>query len=125
MNHRLSALLLVGALLLSPNGFSPALAETVPLTPSMVIDAATYSAPGDLQIDNGQNVVIDFSNAPNGLQIGGNLVNNGNLFAVSTSGQALASFFASNITNNQSALFTTVLPQAGITGYQNAITGLS
>ena len=123
-----AALLCAGAIFLSQifslTGVN-AQSTPPPVTPSQIIDASNYSATGDLQISSGQNVVVDFSNAPGGLQIGGNLINNGNLFAISTGGQTTANFFATNITNSQSGLFTSVLPQAGIAGFSNAISGLS
>lgn len=127
MKKRMAALLCSGMVLFSQVGFTRAtLAQSVPLTPSQVIDASNYTSTGDLQIDNGQNVVVDFTNAPNGLQITGNLINQGNLYAISTSSQQnTANFFAQNIVNAQSALFTTVLPTAGIAGFSNAIPNLN
>lgn len=126
MKDRVSALLCTGMLLFSQIGFTPALAETVPLTPSQVIDASSFSSTGDLTVESGQNVVVDFSNAPSGLQISGNLINNGNLFAVSTNGQSnSANFSALNITNTVGSLFTTNLPSGGILGFGNALSNLN
>lgn len=96
------------------------------VTPTHVIDAATYSGTGDVHVEAGQNVVIDFSNAPGGLFLSGNLINNGNLYAISTlTTQNSASFFATNIVNNAGALFTTILPSGGISGFGSAISNLS
>lgn len=127
MQKNLSLKIVTSLLLLSHTLPYPALGQAAdPVHPTTVVDASSYSSTGDLRIEAGQNVVIDFSNASSELVISGNLINNGNLYAVSTTPQqSLASFLANNIVNNQGALFTSVLPSGGIFGFSNAIPNLN
>ncbi len=78
-----------------------------------------------LIVPKGVSVVHDFGSAAT-LELTGNLVNSGAIYAVSTNAAANnALVSASNIRNNAGALITSILPAAGLPGVTDAITNLS
>ena len=89
-------------------------------------DLTSYaSSLSNLFIPTGVSAYNDFSGNST-LNLLGNLVNSGNLFAFSTNAATTqANISALNITNNASALITTVLPASGIPGITGALPGLS
>jgi fibronectin-binding autotransporter adhesin len=69
--------------------------------------------------------IHNFASNPN-LNLTGNLVNSGTLYAVSTNpGVTTANIGANAITNNVGALLTSVLPQGGLAGFSGAIAQLN
>ena len=70
-------------------------------------------------------MVIDFGNVA-ALNIPGNLVNAGRLYAVSSNPQTTTAIFnAANIHNQQGALFSSILPAGGIAGVTAGVSNLS
>ncbi len=90
---------------------------------SLNIGARLNQHLGSLVIPQGVIVVDNFAKTT-ALNLTGNLVNNGTLYAVSTGGASIALINAANITNGQGALLTTVLPQAGLAGLVNPVAHL-
>jgi hypothetical protein len=79
----------------------------------------------NLIVPAGVTGAINFSNTP-AFNIPGNITNSGNLYAFSTNAQNIdATISANNIANNQSALLSTVLPNSGLLGVNNAINSLN
>lgn len=90
-----------------------------------LIQAGSLEGQG-LNVGAGSTYVIDFANNPNGVNLSGNLQNNGTIYVVSTnSSLTSASFFAQNIFNNQGALLTTILPPSGLAGLNFTVVGLN
>jgi hypothetical protein len=82
-------------------------------------------AAGVVNIPQNVRVISDFSNgAP--LNVIGNLVNAGTLYAVSTNAEVTnAILSANNISNTASGLISSVLPAGGLAKFENAIADLS
>ena len=77
--------------------------------PPQIIDAATYTG-SSLSVGAGQTVILDFG-SQSSLQLTGDILNAGLLYAISTNPLVnTASFSANNITNQQGAVFSSVLP---------------
>ena len=90
-----------------------------------VIDVATLQNSSSLLVNQGQTVVIDFG-ASTVLNLSGNITNNGQLYAVSSNPYTTsATSNAVNITNQQGALFSTVLPAVGLSGITSAVLKLN
>lgn len=93
-----------------------------PAAPAQVIDASTYTG-SSLTVEKGQTVVLNFGSAST-LSLSGDITNSGQLFAVSTNPNvSTATFSAVNITNQQGALFTSVLPTGGFSGLTGTTVG--
>lgn len=94
-------------------------AETAIIKPDF-IDAATFQG-ASLSVAPGQTVVVDFGNQST-MSLPGSIVNNGQLFAVSSNpGISTATFSAFNITNQQGAVFSSILPAGGLPGVNSAV----
>lgn len=76
-----------------------------------------------VNIPQGLTAIHDFGNSA--LNLSGSFVNSGNFYGVSTNQSVtMANILASNLTNNSSALLTTVLPQGGLAGFSNLVANL-
>lgn len=123
MQTRRLAILL--ALSLALTGRVPSLADPQPASPPapQVIDAASLQG-SSLTVDAGQTVVVDFGNQSS-INLSGNIVNSGQLFAVSSNPLVnTAAFSALNITNQQGALFSSVAP-TNLPGFTSTISSVS
>ncbi|HEY9868546.1 MAG TPA: hypothetical protein V6D08_05225, partial [Candidatus Obscuribacterales bacterium] len=79
----------------------------------------------NLLVPEGVTAVHDFAKNP-AINLAGNLVNAGNFFAVASSGSvSTANITALNIVNQQSAVLSSVLLEAGIAGVASAVSALS
>lgn len=88
-----------------------------PTTPATVLDHNTLNALSDLVVNPHETLAIDFGNLASGINLSGNLTNNGSIYAYSTNPNvAVGSFNANNIFNNAGGLITSVLPNGGIPG---------
>ena len=118
----------LSALVLLSNMLSPFAAKADPvmqIVPTTVSVSTNSKTSAGLNIAAGTTQVIDVSNGVSN-KIGGNLSNRGTLYVVSTDPSvSAATLIARNIFNFHGANITTVLPEGGIAGYQNAIPNLS
>ena len=88
------------------------------------LNTALSGSAGDLAIPAGVNALGDFGKMGGVLNIGGRLINNGNLYAYSTNANIVsAAINAVSITNNANALISTVVP-TGALGIVGALTKL-
>ena len=109
-----------------PCSADPGSPGTPPVSPPApeIIDAATFQG-SSLSVGQGQTVVVDFGNQSS-INLSGNIVNSGSLFAISSNPQVTtASFSALNITNQQGALFSSVLPTGGFAGITSNVSQLN
>ncbi len=80
-----------------------------------VLDQSTLGQISSLVVNHNETLVIDFGSLNNGLNLTGNLTNNGSIYAYSTNPNVTSgSIGANNIFNG--GLITSVLPTAGIPG---------
>lgn len=93
---------------------------------SFVASALTQNtALSGLVVPTGVTAIHDFGTG-SALNLTGNLVNSGNLYAVSTDARTAAgTFSANNIVNNPGALLTSVLPTGGLSGFSNLVSNFS
>lgn len=82
-----------------------------------VLDQSALQQLTNLVVNPQQTVAIDFGNLTNGINLSGNLSNNGSIYAYSTNPNVtVGSINANNIFNNAGGLITSVLPNGGIPG---------
>lgn len=92
---------------------------TLNLTPQLATTITGLVVPTNV-------VIIHDFGAGSALNLTGNLVNSGTFYAVSTNSAITnAVLNAANLTNNQGALLTSVLPTGGLAGFVGAISNLS
>ncbi|MBY0548854.1 MAG: hypothetical protein K2W95_16400, partial [Candidatus Obscuribacterales bacterium] len=92
---------------------------TLNLTPQLTAGITGLVVPTNVA------VIHDFG-LNSSLNLTGNLVNSGSFYAISTNSAVTnAVLSASNLTNNQGALLTSVLPTSGLAGIAGAISNLS
>lgn len=118
-----------------PLSTTSTLSGTTPSTTSTVA-AATLPAQGTItssilsaagSITNSQTLVIDISKlaTPGTVSFAGSFNNAGNVYLVSSSNSyTTATLSAAQIYNHPGALITTILPQGGLAGYLNLVSGL-
>lgn len=107
-------------------------AQTLVLSAAGNAVGGTFSVPGSiagnltaLNVPTGVSAVYDFAIAQN-LNLTGNLINSGNIYAVSSSQSVTSGMFSAlNIVNNQGALLTSVLPTGGLSGFSNLLSSLN
>jgi hypothetical protein len=91
---------------------------------SFNINQSMSSAISSLVVPSNVSAIHDFANSS--LNVVGNIVNSGNLFAVSTSpATTTAAINATNIMNNQGALISSVLPSNTLMGLTNVVSSLN
>lgn len=114
---------LTGVVPCSADPGSPGTPPPSPTAPE-IIDAATFQG-SSLSVGQGQTVVVDFGNQST-INLTGTIVNSGQLFAVSSNPLInTATFSALNITNQQGAIFSSVLPAGGFAGITSAVSQLN
>ena len=92
----------------------------------VVLDGMVPNGLSSLVIPQGVTAINNFANTNALMNITGNLVNSGSLYAVSTDQSVRNAIInANNIVNTSGALLTSVLPANGLLGYANAIKDLS
>ncbi|MBX9879478.1 MAG: hypothetical protein K2Y22_13540 [Candidatus Obscuribacterales bacterium] len=97
---------------------------TTSSTPT-VLDQSAVQQLTSLVVNPQQTVAIDFGNLAGGLNLSGNLTNNGSIYAYSTNPNVtVGSFNANNIYNNAGGLITSVLPTGGIPGLSMDVSSL-
>lgn len=81
------------------------------------LDQSELQALSSLVVHPEQTLAIDFGNLTNGINLSGNLTNNGSIYAYSTNPNVtVGSFNANNIYNNAGGLISSILPTGGIPG---------
>lgn len=89
-----------------------------------VIDGSTLNNASSLTVSSGATAIIDFGSAGT-INLTGNVVNSGSIFAVSSNpAVTTASLGALNISNNQGAILSSILP-ASITNLPNLVSQLN
>lgn len=92
---------------------------------TFVLPTSLASHLTSLNVPTGVSAIYDFGAGSN-LNLSGNLVNSGNIFAISTNHSVTSGIFSAlNIVNGQGAMLTSVLPQGGLTGFTNLVSSLS
>ncbi|MBX9770660.1 MAG: S8 family serine peptidase, partial [Candidatus Obscuribacterales bacterium] len=117
MNNRrllagFSSLLIVASTMMPLRAFAEG---TEPPSAPVVLDQAALAEAANLTVNAGQTAVIDFGSLANGVNLTGDLINNGTIYAYSTNAAVTTGqFFANNITNT--SLITSIIPQSHLEG---------
>lgn len=97
--------------------------QTTPQT--QIVNAAALTGNTNLSVAPGQTLAINFGSQST-LNLTGNITNNGTIYAFSSNpAVTTATFAATNITNAQGALLSTMLPAGGLAGITSAVSNLN
>lgn len=97
--------------------------QTTPQT--QIVNATALTGNTNLSVAPGQTLAINFGSQST-LNLTGNITNNGTIYAFSSNpAVTTATFAATNITNAQGALLSTMLPAGGLAGITSAVSNLN